>query len=114
MDKVVEMSPSKGHGGRQSYQASSTLSGTRLNSKIEDLGRFITVITKQQMLDTAVIDINDILPQRGQHRGHGNYTSLTVDRNGGVTDTSRQPADGATASGLDTANTARTTSPSSA
>jgi Mg-chelatase subunit ChlD len=41
------------------YFAANTLSGTRLNSKIEDKASSITVVTKQQLLDTADLDIND-------------------------------------------------------
>jgi outer membrane receptor for ferric coprogen and ferric-rhodotorulic acid len=42
------------------YYASNTMSGTRLNSKIEDLGASIAVVTKQQMQDFALLDLNDI------------------------------------------------------
>jgi outer membrane receptor protein involved in Fe transport len=90
------------------YLASNTLSGTRLNSKIQDLGSSITVVTKQQMLDTAVIDINDIFLYESNTEGTGNFTSLTVDRNGGVTDNVQSsPQTANRIRGLDTANTAR-------
>jgi hypothetical protein len=36
------------------------MSGTRLNSKLEDIGAAITVMTKEQMADFAMLDINDI------------------------------------------------------
>ena len=90
------------------YLASNTLSGTRLNSKIEDLGSSITVVTKQQMIDTAVLDINDIFLYEANTEGTGNFTSLTVDRNGGVSDNVQSsPQTANRIRGLDTANTAR-------
>ena len=99
---TVDTSADKG------YLASNTLSGTRLNSKIEDLGSSITVVTKQQMLDTAVIDINDIFLYEANTEGTGNFTSLTVDRNGGVSDNVQSsPQTANRIRGLDTANTAR-------
>jgi outer membrane receptor protein involved in Fe transport len=68
------------------YQALNTLSGTRLNSKLEDLGASITVITKQQMFDTAALDLNDIFLYEASTEGTGNYTQFTPNRNGGVID----------------------------
>ncbi len=75
------------------YQALNTLSGTRLNSKLEDLGSSITVITKQQMQDTAVLDLNDVFLYEANTEGTGNYTQFTPNRNGGVIDgTANDPA----------------------
>ncbi len=108
-EKVVELSPFQVNAGQdKGYLASNTLSGTRLNSKLEDLGSSITVVTKQQMLDTAVLDINDIFAYEANTEGTGNYTSFTVDRNGGVTDNIQSgPQTANRIRGLDTANTAR-------
>ena len=78
-EKVVELSPFQVNAGAdQGYLASNTLSGTRLNSKLEDLGASITVVTKQQMLDTAVLDINDIFLYEANTEGTGNFTAFTV------------------------------------
>jgi outer membrane receptor protein involved in Fe transport len=75
------------------YQALNTLSGTRLNSKLEDLGASISVITKQQMQDTAVLDLNDVFLYEANTEGTGNYTQFTPNRNGGVIDgTANDPA----------------------
>lgn len=68
------------------YQALNTLSGTRLNSKLEDLGSSITVVTMQQMQDTAVSDLNDVLLYEASTEGTGNFTQFTPNRNGGVGD----------------------------
>ena len=68
------------------YQALNTLSGTRLNSKLEDLGASITVVTKQQMLDTAVLDINDVFRYEASTEGTDNFTTFNRNRSGGVND----------------------------
>ena len=57
-DEVLELSPFEVIADTKGYLASNTMSGTRLNAKIEDLGASITVITKQQLIDT-VLEIND-------------------------------------------------------
>ncbi|MEO5959836.1 MAG: TonB-dependent receptor plug domain-containing protein, partial [Opitutaceae bacterium] len=62
------------------------MSGTRLNSKIEDLAASITVVTKEQMQDFAMLDINDIFAYEASTEGTGNYTAFDIDRNGQVTD----------------------------
>ncbi len=67
------------------YQALNTLSGTRLNSKLEDLGASITVVTKQQMLDTAVLDINDVFRYEASTEGTDNFTTFNRNRSGAST-----------------------------
>ena len=42
------------------YYAENTLAGSRLNTSLADLAASITVVTRQQMLDTAAIDMNDV------------------------------------------------------
>ena len=86
-DEVVQLSPfTVAADTDRGYQALNTLSGTRLNSKLEDLGASITVITKQQMQDTAVLDLNDVFLYEANTEGTGNYTQFTPNRNGGVID----------------------------
>jgi hypothetical protein len=72
------------------YLASSTMSGTRLNSKIEDLGAAITVITKQQLEDTAAVDINDIFTYEANTEGTNQFTASSVNVNGLTTDSVQQ------------------------
>jgi outer membrane receptor protein involved in Fe transport len=93
-DEVVQLSPFQvSSDAERGYQALNTLSGTRLNSKLEDLGASITVITKQQMQDTAVLDLNDVFLYEANTEGTGNYTQFTPNRNGGVIDgTANDPA----------------------
>src|SRR4051812_26199770 len=58
-DEVVALSPFEVGSNNKGYYASSTMSGTRFNTKLEDLASSITVITKEQMSDFAMLDIND-------------------------------------------------------
>ena len=45
------------------------MAGTRIGSKIEDLGASITVVTKEQMTDFAMLDINDIFSYEASTEG---------------------------------------------
>ncbi|MSU66640.1 MAG: hypothetical protein EXS38_11180 [Opitutus sp.] len=85
-EEVVYLSPFEVISDDKGYQALNTLSGTRLNSKLEDLGASITVITKQQMEDTAALDLNDVFLYEASTEGTANYTQFTPNRNGGVID----------------------------
>jgi outer membrane receptor for ferric coprogen and ferric-rhodotorulic acid len=86
-EPVVELSPFEVSAGNDTgYYASNTLSGTRLNSKLEDLASSITVVTKQQLLDTASVDINDIFLYEANTEGTGQFTDFSVGRNGDVND----------------------------
>jgi outer membrane receptor protein involved in Fe transport len=58
------------------YYAQNTLAGSRLNSKLDDLGASITVVTKQQMIDTSSIDLNDMFLYEASTEGTENYTQL--------------------------------------
>jgi outer membrane receptor protein involved in Fe transport len=87
VEEVVQLSPFQVAAETdRGYQALNTLSGTRLNSKLEDLGASITVITKQQLLDTAAVDLNDIFMYEANTEGTHNYTQFTPNRNGGIID----------------------------
>jgi outer membrane receptor protein involved in Fe transport len=85
-DETVVLSPFSVVSDDRGYQAMNTLSGTRLNSKLEDLGASITVVTKQQMLDTAVLDINDVFRYEASTEGTDNFTTFNRNRSGGVND----------------------------
>jgi outer membrane receptor protein involved in Fe transport len=86
-DEVVALSPFEVNAGNdKGYYASSTMSGTRLNSKLEDLGASITVVTKQQLQDTASIDINDIFLYEANVEGIGQFTDPTTDSRGNTID----------------------------
>jgi outer membrane receptor protein involved in Fe transport len=88
------------------YQALNTLSGTRLNSKLEDLGSSISVVTKQQLLDTASLDINDVFRYEASTEGTDNFTSFVRNRAGGVADqVASDPARANRVRGMGTAGT---------
>lgn len=77
-DEVITLSPFQVDTSRDNgYYAPNTLSGTRLNSNVQDLGSSITVITKQQLEDTASLDINDIFRYEANTEGTYNYTATS-------------------------------------
>src|SRR5262245_17118848 len=73
-DETVKLSPFEVTETNKGYYAANTMSGTRLNTKIEDLGSAISVVTKAQMSDFAMLDINDIFNYEASTEGTGNYT----------------------------------------
>lgn len=85
-DEVITLSPFEVTTDAKGYYAPNSMSGTRFNSKIEDLGTAITVVTKEQMQDFAMTDINDVFLYTASTEGTGTYTDYTVDRNGQVSD----------------------------
>lgn len=108
-EKVIELSPFEvAAGSDRGYYASSSLSGTRLNSKLEDLASSISVVTKQQLFDTASVDINDIFLYEANTEGTGNYTEFSVGRNGDVNDSVQSdPMNANRVRGISSANIAR-------
>jgi len=85
-DQVVVLSPFEVTTDTTGYFQSNTMSGTRLNSKIEDLGQSITVMTKDQMVDFAMLDINDVFDYMASTEGTGSYSQFETDRTGAVVD----------------------------
>lgn len=65
---TVDASQDKG------YYAQNTLAGSRMQTNIADLGASISVITKQQMDDTASVDINDVFRYEVNTEGSSTYT----------------------------------------
>ncbi len=71
----------------QGYFAANTLAGSRMSTNLADLGASISVITMQQMEDTASVDINDIFRYEVNTEGSLTYTPGTQSmRNDGVLD----------------------------
>ena len=62
------------------------MSGARLNTKLEDVVASITVVAKQQMIDTAVLDMNDVFKYEASIEGTANFTLISKDQNGSVSD----------------------------
>lgn len=61
------------------YMAASSLSGTRLNSKLEDLAASTTVVPKQQLLDTAAVDINDVFTYESKTESMRQYMEYSLE-----------------------------------
>ncbi|ATC63715.1 TonB-dependent receptor [Nibricoccus aquaticus] len=85
-DETIILSPFEVVSENKGYFAANTMSGTRLNSKIEDLGQPITVMTKEQMSDFAMLDINDVFDYMAGTEGTNSYSQFTTDRTGAVVD----------------------------
>ncbi|MBI5766769.1 MAG: TonB-dependent receptor plug domain-containing protein [Verrucomicrobia bacterium] len=106
-DDIVQLSPFQVNSAAdRGYLATSTMSGTRLNSKLEDLAASISVVTKQQLLDTAATDINDIFLYESNTEGIYQFTSFTVDRGNISDDISANPQGATRVRGLSAANVA--------
>ncbi|MES2696463.1 MAG: TonB-dependent receptor [Verrucomicrobiota bacterium] len=106
--EAVLLSPFEVIAENNGYYASNAMSGTRFNSKIEDLGASITVVTKQQLLDMAALDINDVFLYEANTEGTANFTALEVSRNGEVGDIAQDnPQSANRIRGVDSANIAR-------
>ncbi len=104
----VVLSPFEVVSDTKGYYSANTEAGTRINSKLEDLGSAISVVTKQQMDDFAMLDINDIFLYTPNTVGTGTYTDNTVDRNGSVADNNQlNPTQANKVRGLASANIAR-------
>ena len=59
---VVELSPFEVSSAKDTgYAAQSTLSGTRVNTDVKDIGGTMTIITPEVMEDLALTSTNDIL-----------------------------------------------------
>ncbi|OHE80523.1 MAG: hypothetical protein A3G75_03150 [Verrucomicrobia bacterium RIFCSPLOWO2_12_FULL_64_8] len=85
-EEIVRMSPFEVVVEQQGYYAPNTMSGTRLNSKVEDLAASLTVVTKQQMEDFGLLDMNDVFLYEASTEGTGTYTEFEFDRNGAPVD----------------------------
>ncbi len=106
-ENVIELSPFEVKDDGRGYYASNTMSGTRLNSRIEDLAASITVVTKQQLMDTAAVDINDIFLYESNTEGTGQFTDFVIDRGNVVDNVAGSPQTANRVRGLSAANIAR-------
>ncbi len=85
-EEAITLSPFEVVSDDRGYQALNTLSGTRLNSKLDDLGASISVVTKEQMTDFGLLDINDVFRYEASTEGTDTYTTFNRNRSGGVND----------------------------
>jgi outer membrane receptor for ferric coprogen and ferric-rhodotorulic acid len=84
--ETLVLSPFEVVSENKGYFSANSMSGTRMNSKIEDLGQSITVMTKEQMIDFAMLDINDVFDYMASTEGTGSYSQFDTDRTGAVVD----------------------------
>ncbi len=84
--KPIQLTPFEVVEDTKGYFSGNTMSGTRINSKLEDLGAAITIVTKEQMADFAMLDINDVFLYSTSTEGSGDYTDFAVNNNGHVAD----------------------------
>ncbi len=75
-EEILVLSPFEVVADNNGFHAGNTMSGTRLNSKLEDIGASISIMTKQQMEDLAMLDINDIFLYMGNTEGTGQFTEI--------------------------------------
>jgi outer membrane receptor protein involved in Fe transport len=85
-DETVHLSPFEVTADTKGYYSANSMSGTRLNSRLEDLAASISVVTKEQMADFAMLDINDVFLYAAGTEGTGEYTDFAVNNNGHVAD----------------------------
>ena len=78
-EEIFELSPFEVSSSENDigYYSERTLAGSRLNSKVADLAASITVVTEQQLEDTAATDINDVFLYEASTEGFGNFTPTT-------------------------------------
>lgn len=85
-EDAIVLSPFEVVESARGYFAPNSMSGTRFNSRVEDLAASLTVVTKEQMEDFAMLDINDVLSFTAGTEGTATYTDYTIDRNGQLSD----------------------------
>ncbi|HEX2853857.1 MAG TPA: TonB-dependent receptor [Opitutaceae bacterium] len=89
--EAIMLSPFEVSAENNGYMATNSASGTRLNSKLEDLASPISVVTKQQLQDMAAVDLNDIFRSETNVEGFYQYTEFTVDNNRLIDTASNNP-----------------------
>ncbi len=105
--ETIVLSPFEVVADTRGYQATNTMAGTRINTKLEDLGASIEVVTKEQMADFAMLDINDVFLYTGNTEGTGTYNTLfEANTNNGSSDdmTMQDPNNANRIRGLSQAN----------
>ncbi len=105
-DEIVQLSPFEVVADTKGYFAANTTSGTRLNSKLEDLGASISVVTKEQMEDFGLLNANDIFNYEAGTEGTDTYTDFSFNASGmPIDNVQSDPQSANRIRGLNTANT---------
>ncbi len=85
-DEAIALSPFEVRADENGYFSGDSMSGTRFNSKVEDLAASLTVVTKEMMDDFAVLNVNDVFNLTAGTEGTMTFTDYTIDRNGQLSD----------------------------
>ena len=104
-DEPYVLSPFEVKQSNKGYYAANTMSGTRFNTKLDDLASSLTVMSKEQMSDFAMLDANDAFMYIAGAEGTRTFTDVTLDRNGSIADNTQLNPTGANRiRGMSTAN----------
>lgn len=104
---VIEMSPFVVNSeNNRGYEATSAMSGSRLNTKLDDIAASVSVVTKEQLTDFAATDINDIFAMEVGTEGTRTYTANGSDGRGDVDAVAQNPNSANRIRGLGSANMA--------
>ena len=102
----IVLSPFEVVSDKRGYYSTTAMSGTRLNARLEDLAAPISVVTREQMDDFALLDQNDVFLYEAGTEGTGNYTDFQFNRNfEPVSGTELAPHAANRVRGLDAVNT---------
>jgi len=104
--ETIALSPFEVKSDNDGYYAANTTSSTRLNSSVEDLASSTSIVTKKQMTDFGLLDINDIFADEAGTEGTATFTDAALDRKPGSTvdNTSTNPATANRVRGVGAAN----------
>jgi outer membrane receptor protein involved in Fe transport len=110
-ESVIELSPFEvSDDQRSGYMATSSLAGSRLNTKLRDLAAPIAVVTAQFLEDTASTNVTDILvyTTNTEVAGvYGNFLGTSSGDVGGLNEILRAPHRGTRVRGLNNADLTR-------
>lgn len=107
-DETIVLSPFMiSSASDKGYAAENTLAGTRLKSNLTNVAASVSVVTKQQLIDTGAINLNDVFLYEANTEGLGNYTDVVLDPRGGVQDNAAGYSNGTSNFGPATANRVR-------
>ncbi|HEX9784108.1 MAG TPA: TonB-dependent receptor plug domain-containing protein, partial [Opitutaceae bacterium] len=85
-EEAIVLSPFEVQSDNTGYYAANSMSGTRFNTSLQDLAAPVSVITKEQMEDFGMRDVNDVFLYSANTEGTGTYSDFSTDRNGQLTD----------------------------
>ncbi|MBC2604729.1 TonB-dependent receptor [Pelagicoccus albus] len=89
-EEIFELSPFEVSADEDDigYRQQNTLAGSRMRTNIADIAASITVVTKEQIEDTASLDVNDLFRYEAGTEGSSTYTpGTTSSRGDGLADT---------------------------